>query len=101
MILDEITCELYSMINTEEWVGFRGRTFLLAQFEMLVMLYLHGEGLQVFPYVTDRGCLLSGVVMDTCSRASAEMGRETLDSCQSQVSDSSGLSSLNFTSSSV
>ena len=41
-IIGEITCELYSMINTEEWVGFRGRTFLLAQFEMLVMLYLHG-----------------------------------------------------------
>ena len=30
-----------------------GSYFLLADFEMLVMLYLHGEGLQVLHYLTD------------------------------------------------
>ena len=42
-------------------MGFGGRSFLLAQFEMLVMLYLHGAGLQGFPNVTDWHCPLSGV----------------------------------------
>jgi hypothetical protein len=53
MILNEITCALY-FLGTEtinktfrSWVGFRGRHFLLAQFEILGMLYLHEEGLQV------------------------------------------------------
>lgn len=66
MTLDEITCELYSMCSgtlytLRSQVGFRGRSFLLAQIEMLVMLYLHGAGLQGFPYVIDRHCSLSGI----------------------------------------
>lgn len=42
--------------------GFRGRCFLLAQFETLAILYCVGEGLQVFSLnVTDCHGLLSGV----------------------------------------
>lgn len=36
-------------------MGFGGgcKCFLLADFKMLVMLHLHGEGLQVLHYLTD------------------------------------------------
>jgi hypothetical protein len=49
-ILPEITCVLYCMwVGTlRNWVNFRVRCFLLAQFGMLVRLCFHVEGLQVF-----------------------------------------------------
>lgn len=54
---------------------------LLAQFEKLVMLYLHWEGLQVLSQVTDYQGPLSGGVMVICARAVTEMNRDLLDSC--------------------
>lgn len=52
-ILGEINCALYFMWAVtiqilRNTVGFRVRCFLLAQFEMLGMLYLNRERLQVF-----------------------------------------------------
>jgi hypothetical protein len=41
---------------------------LSAEFELLVMLYLHGEGLQVLHYVTDCPWSSQLAVVVTCSR---------------------------------
>jgi hypothetical protein len=42
-------------MNFGEWDGIweGGKHFLLAEFGMLMMLYLHKEGFQVLHYVTD------------------------------------------------
>jgi hypothetical protein len=50
-------------------VGFSNRSFLLTQFEMLMVLYLHGGGLQLLHYVTDLPWSSQWDVMVTCSRA--------------------------------
>jgi hypothetical protein len=46
-----------------------GSYFLLADFEMLVMLYLHGEGLQVLHHVTNYPWFSQWAVLVICSRA--------------------------------
>lgn len=62
MILSDIPCAPYSMGPGSE-MGCLGRggggnkCFLLAEFEMLVGLYLHREGLQVLHYFIDCGPL--------------------------------------------
>lgn len=49
-----------------------GRCFLLAGFEMLVMLYVHVEGLYMLHHVThDLRSSQRGVII-TCSRAGTE-----------------------------
>ena len=54
---------------------------LLAQFEMLVMLYLHEDQLQVLQFMTECLCSFQWGVMVAHSRAGTEMGREWLASC--------------------
>lgn len=90
MALGEITCMPYSTLRSGE--GFRGRHFPLAQSEMLVMLYLRGEGTRCgVQYVTECPWSSQWGVVVTCSRAGTEMGREGLHSCQSQVSEIPGV----------
>jgi hypothetical protein len=72
-------------------VGFRGKFFLLAQFEEIVTLCLHWEGLEVISYVTDCPRSSQWGVMVTCSRAGSEMYRERLKSCPSQLSEIPGV----------
>lgn len=62
-------------------MGFRGRCFLLAPFEMLVTLYLREEGFQVLHYVTDYPRSSQWEVVVTGSRAGTKMGRELPYSC--------------------
>lgn len=81
MIIVEITCALYSVwtgtIGTlGSGMGFGEKYFLLAEFEMLLMLCLHGEGLQMLHYVTHYSWSSQLGVMVTCSRACTETGRE-------------------------
>jgi len=70
-------------VSIEERVGFRCRCFLLAQSETLVMLYLHGEGLQVFPYVADCPCSSQWGVWLLVP----EQVQKWLNSCRAQVSE--------------
>lgn len=55
----------------------QGSYFLLAELEMLVILYVQGEGLQGLHYVTDYSWFSQWRVMVVCSRASTETGRDS------------------------
>ena len=105
--LIEITCVLQSIwtgtIRTlRNVVGYRHRCLLLTVLEILLILYLHGEGFQESHYLTDWHGPFSGVSwLYICSIAGTEMHREKLGSCQFQVSEISGSEILDLTRSSV
>lgn len=84
-------------MNLGEWVGFRGRCFLLAEFEMWVLLYLHGGGLLVLCHVpTVLSSVCCGYLFQ--SRYRGRWGAALL-LWFSHLWDSQGLSSPSLTSS--
>ena len=83
-------------INIRSGVGFRVSCFLLAQFEVLVVISLHEGRLQVFPYMTDCPRSSQWGVMVTCSRTGPWINGEG-----DLKSETPGLKSLNLTRSSV
>lgn len=66
---------------------FEGRCFLLAEFEMLGMLYLHREGLQGLYHMTDCPWSSQWGVFFTCSRAATKTSRIWLHSCCYQITE--------------
>lgn len=62
------------------------RCFLLAEFELLMMLYLHGKGFQVLPKVTDSLWTSQRGVLVIVFQSKRQIGL-WLHSCWSQISE--------------